>query len=124
MFAARRAAALVPARQFGLVPPEGEVGGPGFDDSAIYVYLGARSCRHRLRLEGGYDGVSGSAWRDPLEEMDSGAMAEDFLAGMGLRRGGEGGEGSEGGEGAGGAEEGAGLADEAEESRRGGLVQQ
>ena len=124
VFAARRAAALVPARQFGLVPPEGEVGGPGFDDSAIYVYLGARSCRHRLRLEGGYDGVSGSAWRDPLEEMDSGAMAEDFLAGMGLRRGGEGGEGSEGGAGAGGAEEGAGLADEAEESRRGGLVQQ
>ena len=54
--------------------------------------------------------MSGSAWRDPLAEMDSGAMAEEFLAGMGLHRGGEGGEGGgggEGGEGGKGAGEGA-----------------
>ena len=63
--------------------------------------------------------MSGSAWRDPLAEMDSGAMAEEFLAGMGLHQGGEGGGGGEGGEGGEGAGEGAGLADVPEGSRRG-----
>jgi hypothetical protein len=55
--------------------------------------------------------------------MDSGAMAEEFLAGMDLHPGGEGGEGA--GEGAGLADvaEGTGLADVAEGSRRDGLVQ-
>ena len=55
--------------------------------------------------------------------MDSGAMAEQFLAGMGLHQGGEGGEGGGGSDGEG-AGEGAGPAAEVEGSRRDGLVQQ
>ena len=63
-----------------MLPPAGEGGEPGFDTSRIYDHVGARSCRHRLCLEGGYDGANDGGWSDALADRDSGARADSFLA--------------------------------------------
>ena len=67
-----------------MLPPAGEGGEPGFDTSRIYDHVGARSCRHRLCLEGGYDGANDGGWSDALADRDSGARADSFLADMAL----------------------------------------
>ena len=63
------------------MPRVGE--GLDFDLSRIYEHMGARSCRHRLCLEGGYEGAGGEAWGDALAELDSAALAEAFMANPG-----------------------------------------
>ena len=122
-FTARRKRAMAAARCLGAVSHVGE--GPGFDPSRIYEHVGARSCRHRLCLEGGYDGAGGDAWGDALAELDSAALAEAFLANLGLQPLAAEADGVGVGLGAAaGAGEGARVPDAAEGSTRGGLVRQ
>ena len=114
---------MAAARCLGAVSHVGE--GPGFDPSRIYEHVGARSCRHRLCLEGGYDGAGGDAWGDALAELDSAALAAAFLANLGLQPLAAEANGVGMGLGAAaGAGEGARVPDAAEGSTRGGMVRQ